>query len=216
VYASPIANTTYTVYITENVCFKDTLTVNVRVVQMPVLVLPPNQTIIAGNSVQLYASYGDSANHSFLTQFTWTPADSTLTCFDCPRPIASPVVTTTYSVVASTIEGCTGTGSVTINVICEGKQIFIPNTFTPNGDGVNDRFYVSGRGLALTKRMTIFNRWGEIVYDVNDIKSNDPGSGWDGTYKGEVLSPDVYMYLIEVQCSTGEPFTFKGDISLVR
>ncbi|MBC7554822.1 MAG: PKD domain-containing protein [Taibaiella sp.] len=214
--ATPVANTTYTVYIKENVCFNDTLTVNVRVVQIPVLTLPPSVTIIAGNSVQLFANYGDTANSSFLTSFLWTPSDSTLTCFDCPRPIATPANTTTYSVTASTNEGCSASGSVTINVICNDNQIFIPNTFTPNGDGVNDRFYISGRGLGVTKKMAIYNRWGELVYEANNVKSNDPGVGWDGTVKGQVVAPDVFIYVVEVLCSTGESFIFRGDISMVR
>jgi gliding motility-associated-like protein len=94
--------------------------------------------------------------------------------------------------------------------------VFIPNTFTPNGDGVNDRFYVSGRGLGAVTKMAIYNRWGELVYEGTGARANDPGFGWDGTYKGEVLAPDVFVYVIEVQCTTGEPFTFRGDISLIR
>ena len=212
---NPIANTTYTVYITENECFMDTLTVSVRVVQLPQLNLPPDVTIIAGQSYQLYANYGDSANRSFLTNFLWTPADTTLTCSTCPRPIATPTATTTYSVVATTREGCAGSGRVTIKLLCDGSQAFIPNTFTPNGDGVNDRFYVSGIGLTRVSKMAIYNRWGELVYDGNG-KANDPGAGWDGTYGGQVLAPDVFVYVVEVECFTGEKFTYRGDITLIR
>lgn len=216
VHVRPTANQVYTVYVHENECFDDTLTVKVRVVQIPVLTVPPGGTIIAGSTYQLYANYGDTANFSYLTNFIWTPADSTLSCFDCPRPIATPTATTTYSVVASTIEGCAASATVTIRILCEGSQVFIPNTFTPNGDGVNDRFYVSGQGLGNVTKMAIYNRWGEMVFEGTNGKSNDPGQGWDGSYKGEILTPDVFIYVIEVQCTTGETFTFRGDISLIR
>ncbi len=211
--ATPAVTTTYTVYITENVCFKDTLHVTVNVIPLPLLTMPANVSIIAGNSVQLFAN---PSNEVHLTNYSWTPADETLTCFDCPRPIATPLVTTTYSVTATTKEGCTGKGDVTITVLCESSQIFIPNTFTPNGDGVNDRFFVSGKGLGNIAHMTVFNRWGEIVYEATNISSNDPGAGWDGTYKGSVLPPDVFVYKIDVLCTTGELFSFQGDISIVR
>lgn len=211
--ATPTVTTVYTVYVKENPCFDTTLNVRVTVIPIPILRVPPTITIIAGNSVQLYA---DSLNAVVLTSYAWTPADSTLTCTDCPHPIATPIVTTTYSVAASTIEGCTGYASVTIKLLCETSQVFIPNTFTPNGDGVNDRFYVSGKGLGLIKRMAVYNRWGELVYEAYNVRPNDPGVGWDGTYRGEIVAPDVFIYVLDVMCSTGEPFVFRGDISLVR
>ncbi len=212
--ASPTVTTIYTVYITENPCFNDSLNVKVTVIPLPILSVPPTTTIIAGNSVQLYA---DSLNHVFLTNYSWTPADSTLTCSDCSSPIATPVVTTTYSVTASTIEGCAGHATVTVKLLCDdSKQVFIPNTFTPNGDGNNDRFFVSGKGLGLIKRMAIYNRWGELVYEAYNVHANDPSVGWDGTFRGEVVAPDVFVYVLDVECSTGSSFVFRGDISLVR
>jgi gliding motility-associated-like protein len=212
--AFPIATTIYTVVITENVCFKDTLTVKVRVVPIPTIkITPASAEIKAGDKVPLSV---EATNETELRNFLWTPSDTTLTCFQCPRPIASPLSTTTYRVFTSTIEGCAAESEMTIRVLCAEDQVFIPNTFTPNGDGNNDRFYISGKGLGNVRRLTVFNRWGEQIFEANNVRSNDPGTGWDGTYKGEILPPDVFMYLLEVQCSNGELFKFKGDISLVR
>jgi gliding motility-associated-like protein len=106
---------------------------------------------------------------------------------------------------------------VKVVLICDNSQVFIPNTFTPNGDGYNDKFIISGKGLGLISHMTVFNRWGQIMYDAQNIPANDMSYGWDGTFKGEVLPPDVYMYVVEVSCETeGAVFKFHGDISLVR
>ncbi len=212
--ASPTVTTIYTVYVKENPCFDTTLNVTVTVIPIPALQLPASLEIIAGTSVQLYAN---PTNGVTLTSWAWTPADTTLTCTTCPRPIATPNVTTTYSVNASTIEGCTGSGAITIKVLCDqATQVFIPNTFTPNGDGLNDRFYLSGRGLTVIKHMAIYNRWGELVYEGNNIQPNNPGQGWDGTFRGEIVAPDVFMYVVEVECTAGELFKLKGDISIVR
>ncbi|NDC41454.1 MAG: PKD domain-containing protein, partial [Chitinophagia bacterium] len=211
--ATPTVTTTYTAFITENVCFADTLSVKVTVVPIPKLRVPAGVEVIAGSQVQLYV---DTLNSVKLTHFLWTPSDTTLTCYTCPRPIATPINTTVYQVVASTDEGCADSATVTIRVLCNEDQVFIPNTFTPNGDGLNDRFYVSGRGLGSIKRMAVYNRWGELMFESNYVRSNDAGTGWDGSYKGEPLPPDVYVYIIDVLCSTGEQFSFKGDISLVR
>ena len=102
-------------------------------------------------------------------------------------------------------------------MFCDGAQVFIPNTFTPNGDGVNDRFYVSARGVSSIVRLSVYNRWGELVFQSLNSQPNTPGAGWDGTYKGLVLEPDVFVYVAEVICELGgQPFSFKGDVSIVR
>ena len=210
---TPDTTTTYHVHIVENPCFTADLSTKVTVIPTPVLAPMTETTIIAGNSVHLNA---DVTNGDAIVHYIWTPSDSTLSCIDCPSPIATPTATTTYTVNVSTIEGCHSDGSVTIHIICNNSQVFIPNTFTPNGDGVNDHFFVSGKGLGLIKRMAIYNRWGELMFEARDINANDPGMGWDGTFRGSIIEPDVFIYVIDVNCETGEPFSFKGDISLVR
>ncbi|MCW3088139.1 MAG: cell surface protein, partial [Sediminibacterium sp.] len=86
----------------------------------------------------------------------------------------------------------------------------VPNAFTPNGDGRNDRIYVRGYGIA---KMTwsVYNRWGELVYI-----STDQNEGWDGTYKGKLQPQDVYHYTLLVEFGTKERATKKGDITLLR
>jgi gliding motility-associated-like protein len=131
--------------------------------------------------------------------------------------LVTPDSNTTYHVCVTTNWGCTSCDSVKVTIACNGSQVFIPNTFTPNGDGVNDKFIVSGKGLGLITRMTVFNRWGQVMYDAQNIPANDMTYGWDGTFQGQVLEPDVFMYVVEVKCETqGTSFKFHGDISLVK
>jgi gliding motility-associated-like protein len=154
-------------------------------------------------------------NEMIILHYAWIN-DGTLSCDTCYRTVATPSVTTTYTFTATSIYGCTNTKSVTITLACDNTQVFVPNTFTPNGDGMNDRFYVSGKGISTITKFLIYNRWGELVYDRYNIPANDPAYGWDGQYKGVVLPPDVFVYIVEATCNLGETFKYKGDISLVR
>ena len=105
--------------------------------------------------------------------------------------------------------GCSDTTcqqiSVTINPGCD-----VPNAFTPNSDGTNDRIFVRGYGIAqMTWR--IYDRWGNMVY-----ASADPSQGWDGTFNGKLLAQDVYHYTLQVVFSDKVSFVKKGDITLLR
>jgi gliding motility-associated-like protein len=211
--ATPDTTTVYSVFIQENPCFSATRSVKVTVVPDPEIILPATTTIIAGSSIQLTALVGNSAE---VSMWAWVPA-GTLSCDNCYNPVATPTANTTYTVTGTTPIGCMSDATVTVNIICaESSQVFVPNTFTPNGDGANDRFFLSGKGLGLITRMSVYNRWGEEVFTAENINPNDAGAGWDGTYKGQVLQPDVFVYVIELTCETGVPFKLTGDISLVR
>jgi gliding motility-associated-like protein len=103
-----------------------------------------------------------------------------------------------------------------VRVLCQAEQVFIPNSFTPNGDGHNDVFYPRGKGLSIITTFKIFDRWGELLFERNNIQTDDASVGWDGTFRGVVLSPDVYVYVVEAICETGEPINWKGDIMIMR
>jgi gliding motility-associated-like protein len=100
-------------------------------------------------------------------------------------------------------------------VICKNANLFVPNTFSPNGDGSNDVFYPRGTGLDRVKMLRIFNRWGEVVFEKKDFPINDPLSGWDGAFKGRKPQADVYIYQVEVFCENGEIITLNGNIALI-
>jgi gliding motility-associated-like protein len=103
-----------------------------------------------------------------------------------------------------------------VRIVCDKSQLFIPNTFTPNNDGENDIFYPRGVGLKSISSFRVYNRWGELVFEKRGTQLNDPSGGWDGTYKGKQLNPDVFVWVIEGICDTGDPVNTKGDINLIR
>jgi gliding motility-associated-like protein len=207
--ATPENTITYTVIIKQGICFADTSKVKVTVNEIPVVDAGPDENTISGNTIQLRAL------GSNVVKYEWTPAAS-LDCSDCQSPRATPFVTTTYEVIVFTSAGCSAKDNVTINVSCDNSQIFMANTFTPNGDGINDRFFPQGKGLSTIQRLRIFNRWGQIVFDVQNMPLNDESKGWDGTLRSEPLNPDVFVYILNATCESGEPLELKGDISLVR
>ncbi len=212
--ATPDTTTQYSVTIKENFCFTRVENVTVYVEPQPTIVISTSATnVSAGSTVQLSASI---SNEVLVSNYIWTPADG-LSCDRCFAPIATPTVTTTYTFTATSNYGCTSNADVTVTTFCDQSQVFIPNTFTPNGDGVNDRFYISAHGVSLIVRLSVYNRWGELVFQSLNSQPNDAGAGWDGTYKGQVLAPDVFVYVAEVLCDLGQqPFSFKGDVSIVR
>ncbi len=201
----------YTVIIKQNECYTDTLQQNVNVHPLPTVELGPDITGgLSGASFQLHAEA------TLADKIEWSPSLG-LSCKDCFDPI---VRTTgkkvTYVATVTTEHGCVAQDNITIETGCDGSIVTMPNTFTPNGDGLNDRFWPITRGTLEVERMSIYSRWGEKIFEANNFLSNDANYGWDGTYKNAQLSPDVYVYIIEVNCASGQTIRIKGDISLIR
>jgi gliding motility-associated-like protein len=207
--ASPQATTIFRVVAFEGSCIPDTDFVDVTVHPKPTVKAYGSATIVAGNDAPLNAE-GD-----LIKTFLWKPSEN-LDCSDCPNPIAKPINTTTYTVIVSSAYGCQDSDQVVVRVQCDASQLFIPNTFTPNGDGQNDVFYPRGVGFTRLRSFRVFNRWGEIVYERRNFPLNDKTFGWDGTFKGGQLPPDVFMYTIEADCEDNEVLLWKGDVTIIR
>jgi gliding motility-associated-like protein len=176
---------------------------------MPTVDAGPNQTLVSGSSAQLHAT-GDNIH-----TYSWSPSSS-LSCESCSSPVATMSVTTTYVVKVTTDYGCLAEDSVKIFLYCDNSQVFVPNSFTPNGDGQNDVFYPRGGGISNIKSFRIYNRWGQLLFERSDIPLNDESNAWDGSYGGGSPRPDVYVYIIDAYCSSGQPIFIKGDVTIIR
>ncbi len=177
--------------------------------------LDPLITIRLGENVTLYPQL--NVPESAISSITWTPGDS-LSCSDCLTPTVRPTQTTTYHLEVISEEGCLSTAEVTLRVD-RRPAIYIPNAFSPhNLDGTNDRFYIFAKPnfVRKVKSLMIFNRWGEQVYEVYDFPPNDPQYGWDGTHRGQLLNPAVFVYWTEVELIDGTVLLLKGDVTLVN
>jgi gliding motility-associated-like protein len=167
-------------------------------------------TILSGGDAQLNMNYTGA-----IISYNWLPIQN-LNCTRCPGPVANPQFTTKYIVNITDRYGCTAKGEVTVKVVCTGQNFFIPNTFSPNGDGNNDIFYPRGTGLDRAKVLRIFNRWGEIVFEKYDMPINVASVGWDGTWKGKKADAGVFVYQLEIYCKNGELLSYNGNITLIR
>jgi gliding motility-associated-like protein len=124
-----------------------------------------------------------------------------------------PEETTTYVITVTDEDGCEAVDSITIRVIqptCDEEDIYLPNAFSPNGDEINDVLFVRSNFID-EMTLVIYNRWGQEVFS-----SNDQSIGWDGTFDGDELAPDVYAYSLSVLCIDGDTYASKGNINLIR
>ncbi|HMJ47547.1 MAG TPA: PKD domain-containing protein, partial [Ferruginibacter sp.] len=211
VLASPRVTTLYRVIGTDDRnCFKDTGYIPVKVFPVPTVDAGQDRTINVGQMVDLIPAFS-----SDVTNVLWTPTGSIFRS-SYPSITVKPKETTQYIVEVTNPGGCRRRDMVTIYVLCNGANVFIPNTFSPNGDGSNEVFYPRGSGLFRIKSARVFDRWGEIMYEKNDFNANDPNAGWDGTFKGRKLNTDVYIYTFEIICDNNSTLIYKGNIALVK
>lgn len=136
----------------------------------------------------------------------WTPTAG-LSGNGIPDPIASPESTTIYSL-SSEINGCTYADSMTVQVV---RRVNPPNTFSPNGDGINDTWEIPGIADYPGAEIVIHDRWGQIV-----LRSNGYREAWDGTNDGRSLSVGTYYYHIQLNQLEGSSPPYTGFVTIVR
>ncbi len=145
--------------------------------------------------------------------YLWQPSDLMETP-NAPQTFTSIQSDTIYRLsIFDDSTGCIYRGSLRVDVyddLCREPNIFVPSAFTPNGDLNNDILYVRGE-LIESSTFQIFNRWGELIFESNDL-----AIGWDGTYKGEKVSAGVYVYQLKAKCWSGEEYLAKGDVTVIR
>jgi large repetitive protein len=212
VIATPNATTTYRVIGFDGAnCFTDTAFVTVAVGQYPVVNLGPDQVVASGTVVTL----NSQVQNGPVTNWAWSQAAG-LSCINCAQPVATILRDVTYKVKVTTAFGCSAEDTISFKTFCLDAQTFIPNAFTPDGDGINDVLMVRGSGIVTVKTFRIFNRWGEVVFERSNFAPNTTAFGWDGKINGIVGGPDVFVYTAEVVCGNGTTFTYKGNVSLLK
>lgn len=177
--------------------------------------LGPDIEIELGDSTLLDPIIGSELQ---IDSIIWDPTER-LRCnvSDCSEVWVSPFNDIVYTLTVVDTNGCVGSDDIFIQVD-KNRNVFIPNIFTPNGDGTNDVFRVhAGVGVERIKSFQVFSRWGETVFEARDLIPNDIGDdGWDGTFKGDFMNPGVFVYLIEVEFTDGLILLYRGDITLLH
>ena len=170
-----------------------------------------DHTIELGDSVQIFVT----ANRHDKLKITWFPKRG-LSCDTCATVWARPFETTSYVINATDQNGCTERTTTTVTVN-KNIKVFVPTAFSPNDDGVNDKFApFIGSNILKVNHFRVYDRWGSLLYQAENFAPNDPDIGWDGRNQGSRALTGVYVYIMELTLITGQVEAFRGDVSLMR
>lgn len=175
------------------------------------------EVILSGMEVHLQAI---ALSDTDVVTYVWQPLGtfSYSECEDsmnCPNPTVMPLITTTFAVTAENAYGCKASDTLRIDVLNERSE-FIPTAFSPNGDGLNDRFEFDILGV-IDADVQIYDRWGNLIF-ANDKQQNglNKNEGWDGTFKGKPVQLDTYIYNIVARYFDGTERKYTGTISIMK
>ncbi len=188
-------------------------TVFIEPVTAPLWVeLGEDKLIQAGDELILFAS--SNAGDSVL--YTWSvTGDSAMSCRDCVSPRVAPLVNTVYTVSINDDNGCTAFDSLFVEVL-PTRRLYIPNAFSPNNDGINDIFYLQGKGAIAINSLRIFDRWGNQVFELKNGTINDQALGWDGNFRGKPVLAGVYIYTAIITLWDDSQEILSGEFHLFR
>lgn len=199
--AQPPIPVVYEVLVTDEYGCTATETVNIEHFPQPYVIVQSDYYAFEGDEVEISADGNQPEGN-----YTWEPA-SLLDCSDCQSPTAFPTETTSFNVFYVDGNGCEAEGETTINL---DGIIYVPNTFTPDGDGHNDDFYPRG-GNIKEYHMIIFNRWGEVMFESHNFNGK-----WDGTYGEKKCKDGTYVWKITYTDISNNKKEITGHVNLLR
>ncbi|NJL76472.1 MAG: gliding motility-associated C-terminal domain-containing protein [Saprospiraceae bacterium] len=140
----------------------------------------------------------------------------TFSCQNCLQQVVSPTTATVYSVQVIDENGCTAQDQVAVYVE-QNYAIFFPNAFSPNGDNINDYFFIQSRRnvVAQIEQFQVFDRWGNIVFQKSEWQPNAENEGWDGASNGKIMNPAVFTWVAKIKLLDGQSIIFSGELNLL-
>ena len=165
--------------------------------------------IYLGDSIQLIANVNDQT-----VRFDWS--GESISCSDCPTTFVQPFSNSTYNLIISREDNCTQEAILNIKVI-DRRRVYVPSAFSPNNDGINDILQIfTGSEVTQILEFSVFGRWGEFIYQGENIEPSNTGDGWDGTFRGQNAPIGVYAWFARVEFIDGLVEVYEGDVSLFR
>jgi gliding motility-associated-like protein len=200
----------YTVYVQDdNDCLVDT-TASLNTPDIPEIYFLEDLEVNLGCDITIPTL----TNNTTITKIQWTP-NVAMSCDTCLRPTVAPVESQDYILTITSIDDCVDSDTISVTVI-KIRDVYFPNAFSPNGDGVNDYFAVfPGKAVARINYLKVFDRWGAQVYGVENFPLSDVRAGWDGNHKGKLMNSGVFVWIAEVTYLDGLVLFYRGDISIV-
>lgn len=206
--------------ISDDACSADT-TFFIAGLTESVLSYPNPVEVELGESLAISPSIAAFNNPLDPDSIFWTPIDDLTFGSDPLSPTVSPIDDMTYLVEAYDINGCYIAAELIIEVD-KNRNIYIPNIFTPNGDGFNSIFQpIAGVGVKSMNYFRVYDRWGSMLHERLNVEGNElsfenPAVAWDGKFKGREVSQGVYVYLAEIEFLDGRVLLYRGDVTLVK
>lgn len=197
-FASPIEPTIYEVTIESAEGCQETLEVIVDIFPPPTVNASGPSFVVSGQEIELEGTTNGIS-------YYWEDQDSII-CVDCYNAIVRPETTSTYYFTAVDSNNCSAIDS--IEIVVEGS-LYVPNTITPNGDGINDYFKVIARDVH-DYHLYLFNRWGQLIFETTNTEAT-----WDATYKGSRVIVDAYVWKIDYLDDLNERHEFRGHVNVI-
>ena len=202
---------TYFAQLTDSLgCFTSNTSVNLIAKTLPLVNAGADKIVPFNTAFAINPTYGSN-----IVAYEWLPS-TTLSCSNCASPSGVAVDSKNYTIKVTSDSGCVAKDDINIFIECKYANLFLPSAFTPNNDGKNDRYYPITRGINEIVRFTIYNRYGQIVYDAKNRKPNESRVGWDGKFKGFVQPADAYVFVLEAICELGETIFKKDSFLLLK
>ena len=188
-----------------------TLEITLQAPAPPVVTAPEVILIQLGEDAPLDVQYSFTPD-----SLLWQPA-TYLDDPSSPDPVAiKPLDDISYELTAFDVNGCSTSAGIQV-VVRRDISAYVPNAFSPNGDGINDVFMVfGGPAVVEVDLLRIFDRWGNQLFSAEHFPPNEPAFGWNGYYRGQAMNPGVYVYHLRLRLIDGSTLNLKGDLVLVK
>lgn len=174
--------------------------------ELQLMIQTDESLVNLGDSIQL-----EAVANTRIAEIKWAPDPG---CANCTVITVAPTRSTTYFAEITDEFGCTASAQLPIQVQ-RNIDLFVPNAFSPNEDGINDRFFVNaGAGIHI-RRLQVVDRWGTIVFQKEDFAPNDPQAGWDGYFRGTRIPSSVVVYSLELELPNGEEYIESGELAVI-
>lgn len=174
--------------------------------------LGPDRQVELGESLRLRPERISSTEE---ITYSWSSSTGPVDCADCAETFVEPNTDTRYYLTATDTAGCFVRDSVMVKVL-KDRRVFLPNAFSPNGDGVNDFFFLQSKRSETVLDFKVFDRWGNLLFENTGFFTNDPAQGWDGRSRGKPLPGGVYFFAASIRFLDEEVLMLKGEVEIVK
>ena len=209
--ATIITDMSYLVTLTDSAgCYSSNAVVKFTAYPLPTVNAGPDRLLAYNSSFTISPVYSND-----VSSYLWTPSNK-LDCSNCPRPSGFADSSRTFFVTAANLNNCIAKDTIKISIACAYANLYMASAFSPENLPAKKYYYPQTRGIKMINRFAVFNRYGEVIYEIKNALPNIRYNGWDGKYKGIDQISGGYVYMLDATCEMGEYLNKKGSFLLIR